>query len=235
MKYPYIGKGTESGSLALIYGKDSAIVMDSKTWAAKDSEDTEVDESYFKNITAEYLANTYGEVKSKEHAEFIVKLAKVNNFRLCNPEKTDKKWFCFDDNELYFFDDVEDASDLDEKQVTIPLPPECESADEWPVIGDRVQTSIGEGEIKLMPDGRGLYIACVDGDYYAFSIEQLSKPKTPEQELRDDLMEFIDGKNQSWIKNGRGHIDSTTVFEFISDALINEYNITKKGEGDESR
>ena len=35
-------------------------------------------ESQCKNITTEYLANTYGKVASKEHAEFIIDLCKVN-------------------------------------------------------------------------------------------------------------------------------------------------------------
>lgn len=127
MKYPYIGKGIESGSIVLIYGKDSAIVMDSKTWAAKDSEDTEVDESYFKNITAEYLANTYGEVKSKEHAEFIVRLAEVNGFDI-GIKSNIPSVFEFSGMLLnvYANDISSFAHNVESKLITIPLPPECE-------------------------------------------------------------------------------------------------------------
>lgn len=118
MKYPYIGKWEYINTTVIFTDENAGIEIGGEMSFRDDW--TEIN---YKNITTEYLANTYGEVKSKEHEEFIVKLAEVNGFRLCNPKKTDKKWFYFDDNELYFFDDVEDASDLDEKLITIPLPP----------------------------------------------------------------------------------------------------------------
>jgi len=124
MKYPYIGKGTESGTIELIYSKGLGVAMDSKTWAAGNGDDKEVEESFFKNITAEYLANTYGEVKSKEHAEFIKLLAETNKIP-CAVLSIDMNYTMFYviDGCLFFCVKEIDAIG-DYNKITIPLPPE---------------------------------------------------------------------------------------------------------------
>lgn len=212
MAYPYIGK-TESGSVVLFHKESTGRIINHVDNLPRGRVDDDWVENEFKNITAEYLANTYGEVKSKEHAEFIVKLAEVNGLPCAHKEVNEScKFFYIIDGALFFCPEKINAVGQ-YKQITIPLPPECDSVDEWPVVGDKVQTSIGEGEVKLMPDGRGLYIACVDGDYYAFSIEQLSKPKTPEQELRDELTVVMQR--------------NLTYDQIVTD-LIDKYDIKKK-------
>lgn len=168
----------------------------------------------FKNITPEYLANTYGEVKSKEHAEFIVKLAEVNGFDIVKPRKENLVWFSFWDNNLGFFEYEMSASQGGCKQITIPLPPEsnvntpeedfemtqvaknngdnlifggADKCKEWPCVNDEVETSDGVGVVKLMQDVRGYYVVSINGEYYQYLIDELSKPKTPEEELRELL------------------------------------------------
>ena len=337
MTYPYIGKGTESGSIALIYGEDSAIVMDSKTWAAKNSEDTEVDESYFKNITAECLANTYGEVKSKEHAEFIVKLAEVNGIDFDGEVGINSNYFCFfpsNSKQLTFWRKEKDASKHgNRKQITIPLPPECESVDEfkfdnldeankavnlleerfqslsdlqtetanllqnlmiegvdveafndilkdkerserfgafidwrysvaskmkeinvkqkssideaeadgmkmieraknneWPKVGSRVTwgTKAVNGEVKAIDnDNDFAWVKNDYGNYVTVYVGHLVKPKTPEQELRDEISDlaFNQFNDDSY--------DLTHNSYYLAEQLISKYNIKKKGEGDE--
>lgn len=122
------------------------------------------------------------------------------------------------------------------------------NCDEWPKPGDEVLVSekpgvtihesnkeiFGAKDLTFMGKFKNSYgkeIAVIQNEKGACFVvisKLLEKPKTPEQKLRDDLINYIDEKNQLWIKTGRGHIDSTTVFEFISDALMSEYNITKK-------
>lgn len=196
MKSPAIYQSTVNGNVILFFTDNQGAVLDKRETIIGTS--GKWSESKFKNITAEYLADTYGEVKSKEHAEFIVKLAEVNDFRLCNPKETYKKWFCFDDDELYFFDDVGDANNLDEKLITIPLPPECESVDEWPKVGDEVQTSDGVGSVKLLPDSKGYYVISIKDEYYQYQLDELSKPKAPEQELRDLLLLLWEENNHDF-------------------------------------
>lgn len=169
-----------------------------------------------KNITAEYLADTYGEVKSKEHAEFIVKLAEVNDFRLCNPKETYKKWFCFDDDELYFFDDVGDANNLDEKQITIPLPPECESVDEWPKVNDDVFYD-GQKWTFVAKHNHMAMLFWTGDECCTAKISELQKPKTPEQELRDELIGAMDNSNTAF-----------QYADYLSKYLIDHYDIKKK-------
>ena len=125
--YPYIGEGKNSGSIALIYDKAKCITLESKTWASDDLELCEgINERFFKNITAEYLANTYGEVKNKEHAEFIKLLAETNKIP-CAVVSIDMNYTMFYviDGCLFFcVKDIDAVGDY--KKITIPLPPECE-------------------------------------------------------------------------------------------------------------
>ena len=96
MKYPYIGK-CEENELTVIFsdnGSGTTIDKGESDIAINGKFECGFNEREFKNITAEYLANTYGEVKSKEHAEFIVKLAEVNKIQAVNPWR-EGLLFCF--------------------------------------------------------------------------------------------------------------------------------------------
>lgn len=160
MTYPYIGEGIKSGSTALIYEQSKCVAIESKTWAVADLELCDgINEDKFKNITAEYLANTYGEVKSKEHAEFIVKLAEVNGFTIEFISNFEAKSFIIKNECLSIFNIHINGLDKENlNKITIPLPPECEKPpigggqsmdynncrcstapalnDEWPKVGD---------------------------------------------------------------------------------------------------
>lgn len=219
MKYPYIGKFNEAcGRTVLFYKDKCGTVLDGSGLLHGEGDYCS---SWFeeeaKNITAEYLANTYGEVKSKEHAEFIVKLAEVNGFQifgLVNVKSA--KSFKFKGGHLLIFaHEIKDTDGL--KQITIPLPPECESDDEWPKVGDDVQTSDGVGTVKLLPDSKGYYVISIKDEYYQYQFDELSKPKTPEQELREFL-------HLLWRENNED-------FDDFADIAV--LHLTKKGEGDE--
>lgn len=273
MKYPAIYKSVE-GSEYLYQNKDSYYCYERQLW---DSSEPHHDCHHSDtNITAEYLANTYGEVKSKEHAEFIVKLAEVNGFEIGQVDDNPKSFMIYDNvicthrlshNQL--------SNGFNRKQITIPLPPECESkeenlmkevkvhektdrekalelmhecyhevrgdfynfsqkfvdmvtlnecesVDEWPKVGDEVQTSDGVGAVKLLPDSKGYYVISIKDEYYQYQFDELSKPKTPEQELRDEISDlaFNQFNDDSY--------DLTHNSYYLAEQLISKYNITKK-------
>ena len=125
MKYPYIGKGTESGSIVLFYEQGQGVTLDSKSWPSGKLQHSNFNEDLFTNITREYLANTYGEVKSKEHSEFIVKLAEENKIELGIDGYSEKRnyfYFTEDEDLLYLvFSSFSPSSK--HTSITIPLPP----------------------------------------------------------------------------------------------------------------
>lgn len=216
MKYPYIGKGSRSGAVFLFFKDSEALVLDPGSSAYFGCVNN-ICETLCRNITAEYLANKKVKPASDKHQKFIVKLIQVNGL----------DYFTSADGCLHITKE-RNGNTFYAKQITIPLPPECESVDEWPKVGSSVEWGhTGKGEVKSLSDGFA-WIKLDNKDYTTVYVSSLRKPKTPEQELRDELVEFIDESNQMWVKKDRGNIDSTTVFEFISDALLSRFEITKK-------
>ncbi|ANI22059.1 hypothetical protein PP586_gp42 [Pseudoalteromonas phage vB_PspS-H40/1] len=108
-------------------------------------------------------------------------------------------------------------SEMKDKNAGDNLVLGCEDSkcDEWPCVNDEVLTSDGNGVVRLLPDSKGYYVVSVNGEYYQYQIDELSKPKTPEEELRDDVAQLIDGA---------AIIES----KFLARALMAKYNITKK-------
>lgn len=122
-KYPYIGRGSESGLMVIFYSKGSGITLDSNSWASKNMEHHRgIDESYFTNITPEFLANKYGEVVSLEHASFIIELARRAGFFIASDYSDSIKFFCTS-NESLVFCGAEQYAKREREQITIPLPP----------------------------------------------------------------------------------------------------------------
>ena len=115
IKYPYIGDC--SGIARVLFtGERAGISIDSRHhsngWI----------EGNFKNITREYLANTYGKVESKEHAEFIVELASDAGFFIACDYSASINFFCTNDESLIFCRAEQNAK-RERKQITIPMPP----------------------------------------------------------------------------------------------------------------
>lgn len=98
---------------------------------------------------------------------------------------------------------------------------DADKCEEWPCVGDEVETSDGNGVVKLLPDSKGYYVVSVDGEYYQYLIDELSKPKTPEEELRDEIIRVIHDD----VYNGMYGKESFAVF---ADALMSKFEITKK-------
>lgn len=216
MKYPYIGK-IKDGTPTLF-----ASPMDAVLLGTSGSYTDGWNEINFKNITREYLQNTYGKVVSHEHEEFIVELAKSAGFSV----------FTTASSVNYFvikvglsFHSCEEITSTELKQITIPLPPKAETkkwtpdfyepgeppkhfdcvcnkcggkcctgrcdkqeSSEWPQIGDEVCWSNGKrkGELKSICDGWA-WIKDDGGEFVSLMAKFIKKPKTPEEELRDNL------------------------------------------------
>ena len=99
---------------------------------------------------------------------------------------------------------------------------DADKCEEWPCVNDEVLTSDGNGVVKLLPDSKGYYVVSVIDEYYQYQVDDLSKPKTPEQELRDELKEII----HTAMTNNFGFLNGTD--SKLVDYMIDNYNITKK-------
>ena len=228
MKYPYIGKLKSDNSGIVLFCSDSfgaQLNCKGSGWRKDDigvySADDDWDEDKFKNITTEYLANTYGEVKSKEHAEFIKLLAETNKIP-CAVVSIDMNYTMFYviDGCLFFcLKEIDVVGDY--KKITIPLPPECESVDEWPKVGDEVMFTDLLQHYDAYRDNYCLKTSKViarfnteQGEFITVRREYcavmtvrvdmvlkdgaLVKPKTPEQELRDFISLLWDENNHDF-------------------------------------
>lgn len=192
MEYPYIGEVMSSGKRVLFYSSKTGMVVSddsssgyfSRVW----------NERCFKNITREYLNNTYGEVESQEHAEFIAKLGRGCWFNF-NKYHEGNKWFCFTEHSLYFFNEEFVANDNKEKKITLPLPPKGEDmkSEEWPQVGDEVAWSprlSRKGILLNIHEGMA-WIKDSYGEFVSIEVNKLKKPTTPEEELREKLKEEL--------------------------------------------
>ncbi len=204
------------------------------------------------NITHEYLANTYGEVVSPEHAEFIIELAELYGFKraFTSPRKAINA-FAFKGDNLYLYGmGLDELTQLPTRKITIPLPPKqiqtatpeeefemtqimknagdnlvlgCEDSKcEWPCVGSIVTwgNKSVKGEVKALSDGLA-WIKNEYGNYCSEYVSSLQKPKTPEEELRDDIVQTIhdDVYQGAYEKQ---------YLEVFANALMSNYNITKK-------
>lgn len=181
-------------------------------------------DKYGTNITREYLANTYGKVESKEHAEFVAGLAvNIGIPFTTGMNESHPCWFAFDE-ELYFFNSKEYAGDSGRKQITIPMPPkEVEVDDEWPSVNDEIQFKPNpsvemwvDATIQYQGDKFTILKSNTGREYSKRNSKlQMRKPKTPEEELRDELINDLSTMQRE--SNG-----------YTVEALLSKYSITKK-------
>lgn len=123
MTYPYIGK-TQAGSIVIFHKESTGRIIKHVGSLPRGRVDNDWEEFQFTNITAEYLANTCGEVKSKEHAHFIVRLGEGVGYELCSSvSPNDAGQFIFDAEHKRLYFTVDNVKFVGMKQITIPLPP----------------------------------------------------------------------------------------------------------------
>lgn len=120
--YPYIGE-TENGSVVLFHKDSTGRVLKHVDDIPVGRVDYDWCEDLFKNIAPKYLNNTYGEVLSPEHAEFINSLSLNCDGTTCGYGCGDNV-FWFEGLDLYFGEEENSGVCIkDKKQITIPLPP----------------------------------------------------------------------------------------------------------------
>jgi len=198
MKYPYIGKGLNSGSIVLFYEQNKGVTLESKTWASENLQHSNcINEDLFTNITRECLENTYGKVESKEHADFLIKLAEKNKIELGIGGYSERKnYFYFTEDEgLLYLVFASFSPSNKHTSITIPLPPVEPKPKSWPQVGDEVK---GPKDILLQVRGiDGPHIWCLDVelDYCTYHVSLLKKPLTPEEELESKIKSMIEFTN----------------------------------------
>lgn len=74
---------------------------------------------------------------------------------------------------------------------------------EWPCVGDEVSFPSGKGILMLNQDSSGVVIVKSTeeeslGEYKRVALNRLRKPKTPEEELRDELICEMDDSNTAY-------------------------------------
>ena len=250
MKYPAVFRDTNTSSsgdsnqqTVLIYQDGDAIHLTGKfkgQYTARWSTFNAI------NITHEYLANTYGEVVSPEHAEFIIKLAKNAGFAI-GIKSIKAMCFEFSVDSVSFYEIPSDifAHNDESKQITIPLPPKSDineaghnlvfaasECKEWPCVNDDVLIDMSGYDVvygrnvdglicKVLSifkdDDTTVYAVNRDGVNYCFIRDLLKKPKTPEEALRDEIIKDVNN----------AYYYETDEEEF-ADMLIRKYNITPK-------
>jgi len=252
MKYPFIG-GIDDDCKVLLIENGYGIAIEHPTIEITGVPERGWNNSSFKNITQEYLANTYGKVANKEHAEFIVGLCKVNGIDFLDDYEGGVMWFNCKCGLLDFYIDKNTASNDGEKLITIPLPPKqiqtatseeefemkqimknngdnlilgCEDSKcEWPQIGDEViifnQHNELRGELLALTKEYAIISQHYGEQHLHLSGCKFKKPKTPEEELRDDIVQTIHDD----VYHGAYEKQPLVVF---ADALMTKYNITKK-------
>lgn len=128
--YPYIAVNPH-GVEMLVFKKNLALILNHPN---KGDVHEMIDswERRLKNITREYLANTWGVVESPEHAEFIRELAVKHGYEFTVNHDKPKVFYFADDLSAGFW-----ASDANinviksvAKQITIPMPPKPEAKPE---------------------------------------------------------------------------------------------------------
>ena len=189
-------------------------------WDNSSEEDNHAND---KNITQEYLQNTYGEVVSPEHAGFIIELAELHGFKLVFTSAFEVyRSFAFKSNDLYLYNSrLSEINSIPPKLITIPLPPKAEPkiypqenptetpkhfdcvcnkcggkcctglCEDFPKVGDEILTASKSKAKVLAKHGGKLWIEYINGGKGLNTINAASiqKQKTPEEELRDDILD----------------------------------------------
>jgi len=248
MKYPFIG-GIDDDCKVLLIENGYGIAIEHQTIEITGVPERGWNNRSFKNITGEYLANTYGKVESKEHAEFIVELAKNAGLSVFTTASSVNHFIIKDG---LSFHNCEKIKSTELKQITIPLPPKqiqtatseeefemqqimknngdnlvlgCEDSkcEEWPCVGDEVcyKNSGNSKGVVLAIDGSVAWVKDNSGGYSILKIENLVKPKTPEEELRDEIELIIkESIDEDYSPSANA--------EHITGEILSKYNITKK-------
>lgn len=237
MKYPYIGKGTESGSIVLFYEQGQGMTLDSKSWASEDLKyHTCIDEDYFNDITREQVKNTKVKIESEGH-EILVRGVASNADLLC----------ALINGTAFIFDrDIEDAN----KEIIIPLPPtqlpEVNSGTPMPEVKEQKKVSMNDIQVNVKNNTDSVVqVTKSDDESNIFicvsDLPKGSEPKEPEPkewpQVGDDvawspklsrkgtLLNIYEG--MAWVRDSYGEFVSIEV-DKLKKPLTPEEELTKE-------
>ena len=145
--------------------------------------------------TKEDLMNTWGVVESKEHAEYIVKVADSAGLRLLDYSNASGGFFFFFDVSLIFIDSGCMAS-WGCKKITIPLPSKEKG---FPQVGGEALALSGRKVDVLAINGESAWVKYQGyRNYYAtLKISDLKKPKSKQDLLIEELHKKLLANNCS--------------------------------------
>ncbi|MCP4989865.1 MAG: hypothetical protein GY928_28550 [Colwellia sp.] len=165
------------------------------------------------NITREYLANTKVEIESDEHSRFVQDIVISNGGKWGDGSKSIKfelsKFIVIDSNlKMTIKISSHSFANSENKLVKIPLPPKEPDTKEWPQVGDEVAIIGSDCKFNVISINNGR--AWIERSYFDSSvvnteahepleifeshivfIDELKKPLTPEEELREKLKEEL--------------------------------------------
>ena len=113
-----------------------------------------------------------------------------------------------------------------------PIHSGCEDSkcDEWPQVGDKAAFVHGSVQVTILGiDGKHAWVSCRPSSREkpcTVKISDLQKPKTPEEELRDEVTELVWKANDLWTDTKA--VQEVSVQEFVATKILAKYNITKK-------
>jgi len=198
------------GKEYLYLDKSNYFSFERGIWGKSDPSDNHKKDT---NITREYLANTYGKVESKDHADFIAELAGKHGFDTTAKFTGSCKYFYISERELSFYMYKDSSPIATCKEITIPIPPKEPEPKEWPKVGDEVLTASKQKASVVAIDSNQVWIKYKDTSigcgYATVAIATLSKPLTPEEELATS------------ISNWRGQDKATIGDSKLAEAIIN--------------
>ncbi len=137
-------------------------------------------------------------------------------------QKLTGRFFTFNEvSKLFFYDRECEINSYTRKQITIPLPPKADKQElsEWPQVGDEVTWGSGHtGDVKSLSDEFAWVKRSDNSQYTTLYTSSLKKPKTPEEDLVDKIIE----KHKHLTK----HEQAYAIARDIVNNAIDKYNIT---------
>lgn len=234
MKYPYIGIN-KAGTRTLFFSRVNQVVLSAGGGSSLlvGHNYNSIIPEFYENITHEYLQNTYGEVQSPEHAEFIIELAELHGFSVWGRGHVGNVLLSHfiiykGELQLHSHDCAQVVKSCNLKKITIPLPPKVDKQElnEWPQVGDEVIVKNLNNELRGELLARTREYAIIQNGNYEQHIHldgwHFAKLKTPEEELRDDII-WLTIKH---MENKSYPIENNAYYLFSD--LMGKYNITKK-------
>jgi len=215
MKYPTILKSMYCTQTVIAY--DSSNVYHLKgLFEGKYVKDYHIHDT--RNVTREFLDSTYGVVESKEHAEFIIELAKVNGIEVIK-WPSDQKVFTFRETYGELTLNMVDSSYVENglKKITIPMPPKHIVSKEFKVEDEVTSYDGSKMTIKAIC-GDLAWCECPTGSLRMLTVH-LDNIKPYKTTLREKVWDVI----------ANTELKDSVIDSIVTD-LLEEFDIKEKND-----